>query len=382
MLDENEGYVDPALLSKAYNHQPFYKKFLIVAAGPITNLLVAFLLYWGIFTVGFTTVTPIIGQVAPNSIAASAGLTPGAEIISIDGHATHSWLQVIIRLSMRMGDQTQLSLVTQQQNSHNQINHQLILQNWQVNHLKPDPLSSLGITPYEPVILPIINKIHADTIAAQSPLKINDQVVMIDDQKISSWEDLIIAIQTHPVKKVIFTVKRDNQIKKFPVSIGVQKSFLQQVGFLGIEPPQVPLPANFFKHNKYSFIAAIVPAFKNVVLFSQLNFMVFGKLLMGKVSLQSLGGPISIFSSAGTALNYGIMPFLSLLAFLSIAIGVLNILPIPGLDGGHVLIQVIEWVRQKPLSIVTQAWLYRSGLAILLFLVGNAIVNDVLRLFN
>ena len=144
--------------------------------------------------------------------------------------------------------------------------------------------------------------------------------------------------------------------------------------------PAFEWPKNLLRNNQYGPIAALSHAWLDVKLFTNMNFIVFGKMITGKISLESLGGPITIFESAGSALNTGILPFLSFLAFLSISIGIINIIPIPGLDGGHLLFQLIEFVIRRPLAKNVQMLLYRFGLIALLLLMVQALVNDLMRL--
>jgi len=289
MLDTQENPVDPHEQHLAFNQQPFYKKCLVVIAGPLANFILAFVLYWIVFIAGFTSIAPVTGNILPHSIAANAGVPPHSEIIKIDHIPVSSWMSVIIRILTRTGDTNTLSMTLKSPERQAARTYQLNLQNWHMDNLKPDPLASLGIQPYEPAI-PILRK------------------------------------------------------------------------------------------NQYGPIGAASHAWQNIYDFTSLNLAVMGKLLTGKVSLQSLGGPISIFQTAGLALNNGIMPFLSFLAFLSISIGLINIFPIPGLDGGHLLFQAIEAIIRRPVPPAIVEISYRLGLILLFLLIFQSIVNDILRL--
>jgi len=294
MLDENEGTVKEEERHLAYNRQPAYKKLAVVIAGPLANLLFAFLLYWLLFMVGFTSIVPIIGSVTPHSIAANAGLKPQQEIIRVDNTPTTSWMSIAIRILTHTGetDQIHISTVPFNHNTATPDQYFLDLRSWHMDELKPDPLTSLGISPYFPVVL----------------------------------------------------------------------------------------PKNILRYNQYGPITALSHALQNTYDFTYMNFIVLGKLFTGKVSLKSIGGPISIFANAGAALNQGITAFLSFLAFISISIGVINILPIPGLDGGHILFQLIELITRRPVSLKMQNLLYRLGFIILILVIVQAVTNDILRL--
>lgn len=288
MLDETEENVSPEESHRAFNRQPYYKKFAVVAAGPLANLLFAFVLYWLIFMIGFNTIKPVIGNVIPNGIAAEAGVKSRQEIIAIDQVPTQSWTGVLIRVLFHTGSTDSLEMQTTKER------YVLNLAHFHLDNLKPDALKSLGLEPY------------------------------------------------------------------FPENPALQKELI--------------------RHIQYGPVDALSHAWRNTKDFSELNLITLGKLLTGKVSLQSLGGPISIFQNAGAALNNGIIPFIGFLAFLSIAIGIINILPIPGLDGGHLLFQTIESIRRRPISIATQALCYRIGIIVLVLIVFQSIVNDLMRL--
>jgi len=293
MLDESEDTVPPDQLPFAFNRQPFYKKFLIVLAGPCANILSAFILYWIIFSIGFTTIKPIIGSITPHSIAAEAGLAPQQEIMQVDHQPVSSWTAILFRIMLHLGDQDTISVQTLHQNQ-SRI-HTLHLTSWHVDDLNPDPLASLGIKPYVP------SSFH--------------------------W------------------------------------------------------PATLLSHIQYPPLPAAYHAWREIVDFTVFNFLLFGKIITGKLSLHSLGGPITIFETAGDALNSGVLAFLGFLAFLSVSIGIINLLPIPGLDGGHLFIQVIEFIIQRAIPERVVLLLFRLGFILILFVLVQALMNDILRLY-
>lgn len=296
MLDEGEGNVPSEELPLAFNRQPFYKKFLIVLAGPFVNILCALILYWVIFMIGFVSIKPVIGEVTPHSIAELGGLKANQEIISIDNDRTLTWTGILLRIIAHVGNQDQLKIETKNVKNQKIETHVLDLSHWQLEGLKPDPLDSLGIIPYQPNIT-------------------------------SGW------------------------------------------------------PKELLNKNQYAPFTALTYAWKQIIDFTYFNLLLFGKMVTGKLSLQSLGGPITIFTSAGQALNYGFLSFMGFLAFLSVAIGVINLLPIPGLDGGHLFFQFIEFIIRRPLPEAIILFAYRLGIFLLLFLLIQSFVNDILRLY-
>lgn len=382
MLDENEGEVPEKELHLAFNRQPFYKKFLVVSAGPLTNIICAFILYWLIFTIGFTTIKPLIGNITPRSIAAESGLQTQQEIISIDDHKTYSWTNVVFRLITHAGNQDRIKVEVQ--NPPNQLPrteiHFLDSTNWHLDELTPDPLTSLGIIPFVPNIPLTIGTIVTDSPAASSALRLGDKLIKLNNEPIKNWETLTATIAKNPDNTMIFTIERHGKQLAMPVTIGAKRSLLfNKTGYLGIGP-HFSWPKEFLQEIKFAPLAALSQAGQEILNFTYLNLLLLGKMLTGKLSLQSLGGPITIFQSAGSAINSGLIIFMGFLAFLSISIGIINLIPIPGLDGSHLVIQLIEVMIRRPLPEQVLSILYRLGFLLLLFILIQAFVNDILRL--
>lgn len=383
MLDENEESVPQDELAQAFNRQPFYKKFLIVLAGPLMNMLCALFLYWLIFVIGFVTVVPVIGKVIPDSIAAHGGLKTQQEILAIDGKPTLSWTNVIFRLLVHAGNQDKMTIEVapfggKQTEPEKRT---LDMTTWNIGGLTPDPLSSLGIAPFSPDIPLVIGNIGDKSPAQTSPLKIGDKIISVNQKPVKDWEELIKTLMNNPEQILNFTVERDHKILSFPVTIGYKRDLLfQKNGYLGISPNFV-WPKEYLRKIQYGPLPAISYAFEEIVNFTYFNLLLFGKMITGKLSLQSLGGPITIFESAGDALNYGFLSFIAFLAFLSISIGIINFLPIPGLDGGHLFIYIIELIIRRPISPEILSVLYRLGFFFILFILAQALVNDLMRLY-
>ncbi|EKD71122.1 MAG: hypothetical protein ACD_46C00268G0007 [uncultured bacterium] len=379
MLDEAEGDVPENEKPFAYNRQPFYKKFLIVMAGPLSNLISAFLFYWLIFVIGFATIKPIIGTVTPNSIADLAGLNANQQIVQIDNQDTPTWMEIIFQLLYHAGDQDQIKISVIQ--NHQTKEHLLDATHWQMDALTPDPLQSLGITPYEPEIPLVIAYINPKSPAIAAGLKPGDKIIAIDNTAIKNWLMIIETITKNPEKSLNFTIERNNKRIIIPVEVGYQRNlFFQKSGFLGIAP-SISWPPNMLQKIQYGPLEAISKAYDKVYDFTYINLVLLGKMVTGKLSVQGLGGPITIFETAGGALNAGWLSFLSFLAFLSISIGVINFLPIPGLDGGHLFLQTIEAIIGKPIPEKIMIFLFRCGLFFILFVLIQALVNDLLRMF-
>lgn len=381
MLDSTEENVAPHELSHAYDRKNFFQKSLIMLAGPASNLLCAFALYWLIFVVGFVTPKPIIGEITPGSLADQAGLKSQQEIISVDHTPTLTWTNVLFRLMSHYGDKDKVTIEVK--NISNQQTHMLTLtvDHWKMDKLNPDPFLSLGFRPYEPPIPLIIGLIQPNSPAANAKLQIGDKLIAVNGKKLKDWITLITLITTQPHQTLSLTLQREGKILTVPLTLeATHPWFGKPKGRAGFGP-MIVYPRPLLQTVKFSPIAAIPKATTELVDFIHFNLLFFQKLITGKLSLQSLGGPITIFDSAGEALNVGWLPFVSFLAFISIAIGVINLIPIPGLDGGQWMMLFIEWIIRRPLPDYITTFLYRAGFLTIVFILIQAIINDVLRLF-
>lgn len=380
MLDENEEEVkNKEDLPLAYNRQPVYKRIAIVLAGPISNLIFAFFIYWLLFVIGFTSIIPLIGKITPNSIAAAAHMQPNEEIISVNNNTTTQWDSIIVNLLMHAGNKDKIEIATKNIDTQQTHHYTLDVTNWHMNDLKPDPLDSLGITPYIPTIPAIVGKVYPNS-AASSKLQVDDKIVSINKQPVKDWYDLVSYTDNHPDQLLNFQIERKGKELNISIRPHIQHDlFYKKHGIIGISP-QFEWPKKLLRNYKANPILALSRAWENTKNFFNMNFLVLGKLLTGKLSFSSLGGPITIFQGAGTALNSGLLPFLSFLAFLSIAVGFINLLPIPGLDGGHLLFQFIELIARRPVPMAWQILFFRLGFILLLLLLSQALVNDIQRL--
>ncbi len=380
MADESEGEVAKEDLPRAYNRQPFWKKFLIIAAGPLTNFVSAFFLYWLIFTIGFVTIKPIVGEVTPKSIAAEGGMQTMQQITEVDGQHVDTWTNILFKLLRHTGDQDSTTLMVKKPNSQQSETLTLSLANWKMDDLNPDPFKSLGFQPYEPPMQLEIAFIEEHSAASTSRLAIGDKLIAVNQQPLKKWEQVVKLVHSSPDKTLMFTVERQNKRMEIPVLIGVQHHwFGQNTGSLGIAP-KVDVPESILQKVHYTPFGAIAKAAQEVSDFTYFNLLLFGKMVSGKLSLDSLGGPITIFSTAGNSLNYGFIPFLGFLAFLSVSIGLINVFPIPGLDGGHLFLQTLEAISRRKIPENVVIFLYRMGFIFLFLVMIQAMVNDILRL--
>jgi regulator of sigma E protease len=381
MLDEHSSQAANFPISQHYNHQPFYRKFCIIAAGPLSNFLCAIIIYWLVYSLGFHTLKPIIGTVMPNSLAAQAKLPANSEIIALDGYLQSDWSSIAMRLLSHASESNKVAIETRSLDSQRSSMHYLNLANWHFDPTVSDPLHSLGIIPYFPKIPLEIGRITANSAAAEAKLQIGDVILAIDEQRLSDWQGLSQYLATTKRTHFILKIKRAQQVIEVPVQLNQSRQWLNNKPVLGIGS-NYQLPAHLIKTIQYSPWPAAIKSIHKTGELIYFNFVMIAKLISGKLSLKGLSGPITLFQSAGNALNAGYLVFLNFLAFLSISIGFINLLPIPGLDGGHLLLQAIEGIYRKPLPSAAINFAYRIGFAFLIFIFMQSIANDITRLVS
>lgn len=385
LLDEAEGKVPADEVHLAFNRKPIWVRAAVVLAGPLMNWILAIILFALVFMLGIQRIVPVVGEVKPGSIAAAAGLKSGQRVTQIDNHPVNSWSRVMMAMIYRMGEHTAMTITTEDAQGQSQTTHHLNLSHWQVNNLTPDPIASLGITPYEPNVAPLVNQVLPASPAAKAGMEAGDRILTIADQPIKTWQQAVAYVQARPNQSTSIMVERNGVDKKLTLKIGAKKATTpphQLEGFLGIESFPAVWPAGMLTPERYSLFTAWAPAIQQTWRYSVFNFVVLGKMVMGKISMRGLGGPITVFSSAGQAFIEGLVVYLSFLALLSSMLACINILPIPGLDGGHLLFLMIEAIQRKPVELATQAFAWRIGFLVLIFLMIQATINDVLRLLQ
>lgn len=380
LLDEREGEVKPEDLAYSFNRKPLWIRTAVVIAGPGINLLFAILAFWIVFMVGTEQIKPFIGQVPTNSIAAQAGVPSHSQIISIDKHRTDTWQAIVMRIIRHLGNKDEMLVGTQTREGVTNV-YTLPLVHWKIDSLNPDPLESLGLVPLQPPVPSIVYSVVPEGPAAKQGILPGDKILAINNRPITNWFDFIRFIQTHPQMKINLLVERNHKTLPMTVEIGRKLRRWRWVGYLGIEslPPKWPEGIKVFR--QYSPLSAFLAANDQTWTFFEFNFILLGKMLTGKVSLQSLGGPIAIFRDAGMAFRQGVVAYTSFLGIISIMLAFVNILPIPGLDGGHLLFFGIEAVMRRPLSLALQLLIVRLGFIFLIVLILQATFNDLMRIF-
>jgi regulator of sigma E protease len=376
MLDEREGEVAPELLDQAFNRKTVWQRMAVVLAGPAANVVFAIFAYWIMFMTGITQVKPIIGETTPDSLASEAGLRSGQEITQVDGDEVSSWRDVHYQLLKRLGDTGEIVFTTDSNQTHT-----LEVSRWLSTKEEPNALVELGISPYRPQIPAILAGLQDDMPAQQAGLKSGDQVISIDDKPVSQWYDFVEIVQANGGKALALTVIRDGQNKDITLIPAVKTNEQgESYGFAGAMVQSPALPEGFVTTHRFGVFESIGKAAYKTWDMSVVTLESIGKMLQGLLSVKNLSGPITIAKVANASAQAGFEAFIGFLAYVSVMLAVVNLLPIPVLDGGHFLFYVIEAVKGSPVSEKVQLAGVKLGMALLMMVMFIAIFNDISRI--
>ncbi|MBP5966401.1 MULTISPECIES: sigma E protease regulator RseP [Pseudomonas] len=380
MLDEREGDVPVDQLDQSFNRKSVRQRIAIVAAGPIANFLLALVFFWVLAMLGSEQVRPVIGAVESGSIAAKAGLGAGQEIVAIDGEPTSGWAAVNLQLVRRLGESGSLQVLVREQGSTADSPRELTLDKWLKGADEPDPIRSLGIRPWRPALPPVLAELDPKGPAQAAGLKAGDRLVSLDGQALNDWQQVVDTVRTRPDTKILLRVERDGAQIDVPVTLAARGESKAPSGYLGAGVKAIDWPPEMIREVSYGPLAAIGEGARRTWTMSILTLDSLKKMLFGELSVKNLSGPITIAKVAGASAQSGVADFLNFLAYLSISLGVLNLLPIPVLDGGHLLFYLIEWARGRPLSDRVQGWGIQIGISLVVGVMLLALVNDLGRL--
>ncbi|WP_315335494.1 sigma E protease regulator RseP [Pseudomonas grimontii] len=380
MLDEREGEVPADQLDQSFNRKTVRQRIAIVAAGPIANFLLAMLFFWVLAMLGSEQVRPVIGAVEADSIAAKAGLVAGQEIVSIDGEPTTGWGAVNLQLVRRLGESGTVNVVVREQDSSAETPRALALDHWLKGADEPDPIKSLGIRPWRPALPPVLAELDPKGPAQAAGLKTGDRLLALDGQVLGEWQQVVDLVRVRPDTRIVLKIERDGAQIDVPVTLAVRGEAKAAGGYLGAGVKSPDWPPSMVREVSFGPLAAIGEGAKRTWTMSVLTLESLKKMLFGELSVKNLSGPITIAKVAGASAQSGVADFLNFLAYLSISLGVLNLLPIPVLDGGHLLFYLIEWARGRPLSDRVQGWGMQIGISLVVGVMLLALVNDLGRL--
>ncbi|WP_017938803.1 sigma E protease regulator RseP [Zestomonas thermotolerans] len=380
MLDEREGEVPAELLDQAFNRKSVKQRFAIVSAGPIANFLLALLFFWILAMLGSQQVRPVIGAVEEGSLAAQAGLVAGQEIVAVDGKRTPGWAAVSLQLVRRLGESGELALTVRESDSSLERDYRLSLNDWLRGADDPDPVASLGIRPWRPQTPAVLAQLAPDGPALAAGLQVGDRVLAIDGLVLADWQQLVDAVRQRPDEAVTLRIERGGEEREVRLTLASRGEGEARMGYLGAGVEGVEWPAEMLREVSFGPFEAVAESLRRTWSMSVLTLDSLRKMLFGELSVKNLSGPITIAKVAGASAQSGVGDFLNFLAYLSISLGVLNLLPIPVLDGGHLLFYLIEWARGRPLSERVQVWGMQIGISVVVGVMLLALVNDLSRL--
>jgi len=382
MLDEREGKVDRAELHRAFNRQSVWRRIAIVGAGPMANFLFAVLAYWLMFMIGVNGVKPIVGVVNPSSPAAEAGLRAGDQIHSVNGELTPTWQNATLRLLDQALETGRVELEVS--DTSGGIRFVLVdMQDTQALSGDGNLLEQLGISPWRPKLDAVIGDVVEDGAAQRGGLLPGDRVLTANGQRIEDWSQWVEFIRTRPKQMLSLVIERNQERMTLALQTESQHVDGRTIGRIGAYPYiDRQKFAEMRVTVRYGPIQSLGNALAKTWDISTLTLRVLWKLVTGEASLKNISGPVTIAEFAGVSALIGVSAFLGALAIFSISIGILNLLPVPVLDGGHLLYYLIEVIKGSPVSEQTEAVGQRIGLVMLAGLMALAFYNDLVRLLG
>ena len=382
MLDEREGEVPGAELDRSFNRQSVWRRMAIVAAGPLANLLLAVFVYWGLFWSGTEEVRPLLGAPVAASAAAAAGFEDGEEVRKVAGDAVQTWQDMRWLLLRRAAEQGAVDVEVI--NPRNEIAlRQLDLSAIREGGWEGDGIEKLGLRFYRPKIPAVLGAVSADGPAAAAGLRSGDEIRKIDKTPVLSWSDVVRSVRAAPGKPLAFEIARNAQRYHVTLTPAVVDEGSGQIGRIGAMVADSDRARNELMVTvSYGPLAAFGRAIDETWDKSAFSLLMIVKMVTGEVSWRNISGPITIADYAGQSARLGMGYYLKFLALVSISLAVLNLLPIPILDGGHLLYYVLEIIKRGPLSERSMEIGQQIGLALMLMLMAFAFYNDINRLIS
>lgn len=389
MLDEREGEVAPEEVQRAFNRKPVLQRMAIVVAGPLANFLLAIVLYWILFIHGVPALKPVLDEPPLGTPAASARMQSGETITAIEGEPVQSWQDVrwlVMRQGLQRGDGAQEDSDLQFEGrlaDGSKVYHPLDVRQLSIADLDGDFLAKLGLKLYEPQLVPVIGQVLEGSVAQRAGLLPGDLILSADGVAVARWQEVVDIVRAHPGKVIGLQIQRGETISTVSLIPRAVSENGLQVGRIGAAP-QVDQAARsaLLTSISYAPAQALSASLRKTWDTSLISLKMLGKMLLGQISMKNLSGPITIADYAGQSAGMGWVAYLGFLALISVSLGVLNLLPIPLLDGGHLLYYVAELLKGSPVSEEAWALGQKIGVALLGTLMVFAIYNDINRLIS
>ncbi len=382
MLDEQEGPVSPADAHSAFNRQPLWVRSAVVVAGPLFNFLFAVVAFWGVLVIGEAGIRPIIDEVEPGLAADRAHIRAGDEIVAIDARPTPTWPLVIQELAAASVARPELQIRVRDSDGLDQVR---VLASADIGDLAEtnDLLAHLGIVPYRPKVPPVFGEVMGGKAAAAAGIISGDRIIAADGQEIDDWHQWVEYVQARPGTTIALLIERSGERRTIALTPAPHARNDTVIGFIGASNQPAPaLNARYHVHYRMGLGEALPAAIVRTVEYSVLTLKVIWRILTGQASIHNLSGPLTIADAAGKTASIGFVYFLKFLAIISVSLGVLNLLPVPVLDGGHLLYFAIEAVKGSPLSEAAMMQGQKIGVVLLLGLMSLAFYVDILRIFG
>ena len=382
MLDERDEGQDVTAENRheSFNAQPVRNKLAIVSAGPAANFLLAILVLFGLFLRGETGIAPVIEAVEPGSVAHDVGLMQGQEIVAVDGTSTQTVSNVRFALLKRLGDTGTIDISVGSALSDLQQTYALPIDRWLGGAEAPDPTRALGLTLGIPPLQPSVGSLVEGGPATRAGFEVGDTIVEADGQAISTWSQWVDLVRASPGRSIAVLVERDGQTIELTVVPRSTSTSDAEVGSVGMGVVIPDVPEDRIRRQGRNPVEALSAAIERTFALTVFTFESMWKMIQGLISTKNLSGPIAIAQVAASTAESGFTTWLSFLALLSISLGAINLLPIPVLDGGHIVFHSLEGLLGRPVPEQIQIMSYQVGLLAVFTLMVFAIYNDVARL--
>jgi len=383
MLDEREGPVPPADLERSFTRKPPWQRILVLLAGPAFNIIFAIIVLWGMFWAkGITELKPVVGDVLQNSVAAHGGLRTGDEVLSINGSPVVGQRDVMFDLLDAVSSRGEASLQVRGKDGVTRTASLNVPdRDERVRLTEPAALlRGLGFEFWLPPLPAVLGEVTADGPAARAGLRTGDRITAINGDPVSDFRDIVTRVSARPGETLAFTYRRGGAEHSVRIPVASDKVGDKVVGRIRVaQPAGIRYPDNMMLQIDLTPGAALGRAAGEAWSMTALQGRLFWRMVLGQFSMKNLNGPLSIAEYAGDSAEAGVASFLNFLVLISLSLGFLNLLPIPILDGGQIVFQLVEWLKGSPLSERAQAFGQQVGIALLILLMGVALFNDIAR---